>query len=94
MSDDLLCLQQRAWVIIEKGPDGHEIPLHDDFFATREAAEQHLAVLEQNLINKASEIVTPRLRLVTPEGESVLLEARKAWAKRALSSVSIVHAYL
>lgn len=85
-------LQPRAWVIIDPALDNQ--PIHDDFFETREQAEQYLAELIDDIASDPPKQLIPTVRLVTPEGEAELQRKIRAWAEHLVRDVRIIHAYL
>lgn len=85
-------LQPRAWLIVCDGLDGQ--PIHDDFFETREQAEQYLAELIDDIASDPPKQLFPTVRLVTPEGEAELQRKIRDWAEHVVHDVRIIHAYL
>ncbi len=84
-------LQQRAWIIVYAATGE---PAHDEFFETREAAEQYLEQLTRDMERTPPPHLSPPLRLVSPEGEADLARRIRAWAEQITSQLKIIEAYL
>ena len=85
-------LQPRAWLLVDPGLDDE--PIHDDFFESREQAEQYREQLTQELMLDPPKRLFPAVRLVTPEGEAEMARKIREWAEGLTRDLKIVDAYL
>lgn len=85
-------LQPRAWLLVDPVLDNE--PIHDDFFSSREEAEQYREQLTQELMLDPTKRLFPVARLVTPEGEAEMARKVRDWAERLTRDLKIVEAYL